>query len=135
SSYFGVFVFFFSSRRRHTRFSRDWSSDVCSSDLIAVVDGEVPGRIVGLDHIAEGGKGFPRQGFDGQGRQRGGSHGKLRENPGEAPGSGNDPCRRAGARRPGASGGEAGVEAEARDLPDLLQAGVEFGGPFIVTPG
>src|SRR5690606_6301077 len=28
--------FFFSSRRRHTRFSRDWSSDVCSSDLEAV---------------------------------------------------------------------------------------------------
>src|SRR5690606_38557049 len=27
------FLFFFSSRRRHTRFSRDWSSDVCSSDL------------------------------------------------------------------------------------------------------
>src|SRR5690606_39876270 len=27
--------FFFSSRRRHTRFSRDWSSDVCSSDLAA----------------------------------------------------------------------------------------------------
>src|SRR5690606_19393900 len=27
--------FFFSSRRRHTRFSRDWSSDVCSSDLLA----------------------------------------------------------------------------------------------------
>src|SRR5690606_39881393 len=26
--------FFFSSRRRHTRFSRDWSSDVCSSDLL-----------------------------------------------------------------------------------------------------
>src|SRR5690606_40148658 len=25
----------FSSRRRHTRFSRDWSSDVCSSDLVA----------------------------------------------------------------------------------------------------
>src|SRR5690606_40923438 len=25
--------FFFSSRRRHTRVSRDWSSDVCSSDL------------------------------------------------------------------------------------------------------
>src|SRR5207302_7030545 len=29
-------VFFFSSRRRHTRFSRDWSSDVCSSDLVRV---------------------------------------------------------------------------------------------------
>src|SRR2546429_6070508 len=27
-------VFFFSSRRRHTRCSRDWSSDVCSSDLM-----------------------------------------------------------------------------------------------------
>src|SRR5690606_39723038 len=29
-------AFVFSSRRRHTRFSRDWSSDVCSSDLEAV---------------------------------------------------------------------------------------------------
>src|SRR5690606_40069441 len=29
--------FFFSSRRRHTRFSRDWSSDVCSSDLPIVL--------------------------------------------------------------------------------------------------
>src|SRR5690606_37932830 len=28
------YFFFFSSRRRHTRFSRDWSSDVCSSDLV-----------------------------------------------------------------------------------------------------
>src|SRR3989449_11670791 len=28
-----VFFFFFSSRRRHTRCSRDWCSDVCSSDL------------------------------------------------------------------------------------------------------
>src|SRR5439155_7803685 len=30
-------VFFFSSRRRHTRWPRDWSSDVCSSDLIEKV--------------------------------------------------------------------------------------------------
>src|SRR2546429_1551751 len=30
-----LFLFFFSSRRRHTRCSRDWSSDVCSSDLAA----------------------------------------------------------------------------------------------------
>src|SRR5437868_15246641 len=29
-------IFFFSSRRRHTRSKRDWSSDVCSSDLQAV---------------------------------------------------------------------------------------------------
>src|SRR2546429_3730510 len=34
-----VYVFFFfSSRRRHTRCSRDWSSDVCSSDLVARMD-------------------------------------------------------------------------------------------------
>src|SRR3989449_11190062 len=31
-----VMSFFFSSRRRHTRCSRDWSSDVCSSDLETV---------------------------------------------------------------------------------------------------
>src|SRR5437870_9642228 len=30
---FFPFFFFFSSRRRHTRWPRDWSSDVCSSDL------------------------------------------------------------------------------------------------------
>src|SRR6185369_17516547 len=31
-----MFCFFFSSRRRHTRFKCDWSSDVCSSDLPTV---------------------------------------------------------------------------------------------------
>src|SRR5690625_6296092 len=30
-------LFFFSSRRRHTRWPRDWSSDVCSSDLLTIV--------------------------------------------------------------------------------------------------
>src|SRR2546427_1149066 len=35
-------LFFFSSRRRHTRFDCDWSSDVCSSDLLAAP---------GLDHV------------------------------------------------------------------------------------
>src|SRR2546421_7381081 len=30
------FFFFFSSRRRHTRSDRDWSSDVCSSDLVRI---------------------------------------------------------------------------------------------------
>src|SRR5437879_10206435 len=34
--------FFFSSRRRHTRYIGDWSSDVCSSDL-ACQDPQVPG--------------------------------------------------------------------------------------------
>src|SRR5687768_18425613 len=33
--------FFFSSRRRHTRCSRDWSSDVCSSDLLSGRYGDV----------------------------------------------------------------------------------------------
>src|SRR5215475_4494175 len=39
--------FFFSSRRRHTRFSRDWSSDVCSSDLEQL--GELRVRLEGKD--------------------------------------------------------------------------------------
>src|SRR5699024_11638916 len=39
-----VSYFFFSSRRRHTRSKRDWSSDVCSSDL---------GRVIGAQRRAE----------------------------------------------------------------------------------
>src|SRR5438128_5463258 len=35
-----VCFFFFSSRRRHTRCYRDWSSDVCSSDLLPAYDGK-----------------------------------------------------------------------------------------------
>src|SRR3712207_8415748 len=38
-------MFFFSSRRRHTRYWRDWSSDVCSSDLE-----ELRGTYTGLAH-------------------------------------------------------------------------------------
>src|SRR2546429_9120444 len=34
-----MLLFFFSSRRRHTRCSRDWSSDVCSSDLLRMALG------------------------------------------------------------------------------------------------
>src|SRR2546421_4721157 len=37
-------MFFFSSRRRHTRSDRDWSSDVCSSDLLHHVPGMRPIR-------------------------------------------------------------------------------------------
>src|SRR5438132_8427937 len=33
-------MFFFSSRRRHTRSLCDWSSDVCSSDLVALLERE-----------------------------------------------------------------------------------------------
>src|SRR3989449_5945534 len=63
-----LLFFFFSSRRRHTRCSRDWSSDVCSSDLgreglvddtaarvSAAVDGLVPRWIVrprSLEHVS-----------------------------------------------------------------------------------
>src|SRR2546429_2288360 len=36
-----LFFFFFSSRRRHTRCSRDWSSDVCSSDLLYINGGGI----------------------------------------------------------------------------------------------
>src|SRR3712207_9429215 len=40
------FFFFFSSRRRHTRYWRDWSSDVCSSDLSG-------SRDISSDFVAE----------------------------------------------------------------------------------
>src|SRR3712207_9401081 len=39
--------FFFSSRRRHTRYWRDWSSDVCSSDLGAQCGGRLLGGRLG----------------------------------------------------------------------------------------
>src|SRR5439155_11874305 len=38
------FFFFFSSRRRHTRWPRDWSSDVCSSDLVSLFAIEYSGK-------------------------------------------------------------------------------------------
>src|SRR5439155_26889038 len=42
------FFFFFSSRRRHTRWPRDWSSDVCSSDLAFC-----GGDILSVDMVSE----------------------------------------------------------------------------------
>src|SRR2546430_13590826 len=41
----GVWFFFFSSRRRHTRFDCDWSSDVCSSDLEKYADSPQLGQV------------------------------------------------------------------------------------------
>src|SRR5207245_5718687 len=41
-------IFFFSSRRRHTRCYRDWSSDVCSSDLGLAVPGDAKDRVRSL---------------------------------------------------------------------------------------
>src|SRR2546428_834767 len=46
-------VFFFSSRRRHTRSDRDWSSDVCSSDLTLLKRAYARGR--GVRHVAGAG--------------------------------------------------------------------------------
>src|SRR5690606_41127850 len=39
--------FFFSSRRRHTSFSRDWSSDVCSYDLVRITGSRAIERFTG----------------------------------------------------------------------------------------
>src|SRR5690625_7906308 len=44
-----LFLFFFSSRRRHTRWPRDWSSDVCSSDLAEEVVRAVIDELDGVD--------------------------------------------------------------------------------------
>src|SRR5436189_1317706 len=41
----GLFFFFFSSRRRHTRYIGDWSSDVCSSDLVRDEEDGRPGLL------------------------------------------------------------------------------------------
>src|ERR1022692_1207612 len=48
--YDNYYLFFFSSRRRHTRLQGDWSSDVCSSDLLALlsVDDDGLGRVARL---------------------------------------------------------------------------------------
>src|SRR5690606_39496098 len=43
--------FFVPSRRRHTRFSRDWSSDVCSSDLVGVNQYESGDYLRDVSHI------------------------------------------------------------------------------------
>src|SRR3712207_8384208 len=40
-----MIFFFFSSRRRHTRYWRDWSSDVCSSDLVGRIFTKNPIKI------------------------------------------------------------------------------------------
>src|SRR5690606_41199634 len=61
-------LFFFSSRRRHTSFSRDWSSDVCSSDLLLQ---QAEGRLLAVGDqvrleppLAQRGGGHPAHGGD-----------------------------------------------------------------------
>src|SRR6266576_4152949 len=51
---FNICFFFFSSRRRHTSSLRDWSSDVCSSDLLLdepTVGLDIASRQFMLDHV------------------------------------------------------------------------------------
>src|SRR5437867_11035973 len=48
---FNISIFFFSSRRRHTRSYGDWSSDVCSSDLLPRMDGITVCRMLKSDPI------------------------------------------------------------------------------------
>src|SRR2546422_355285 len=66
--------FFFSSRRRHTRCSRDWSSDVCSSDLGGGSLGFGVGAAIGAKiavgrerpvvlHLGDGALGYSAMGF------------------------------------------------------------------------
>src|SRR6266568_5408422 len=51
-----IFYFFFSSRRRHTRWNCDWSSDVCSSDLLRGDQEKAGmGAVDGCDGVADGG--------------------------------------------------------------------------------
>src|SRR3989440_1753192 len=63
-----VYIFFFSSRRRHTRSDRDWSSDVCSSDLFDEGELENKRRIRELE-ATMGDLGFS---FHNNGAKRGG---------------------------------------------------------------
>src|SRR5437016_8850069 len=51
--YFLMFsVFFFSSRRRHTRLVSDWSSDVCSSDLCRSSSRRAPSGVAAIKDLA-----------------------------------------------------------------------------------
>src|SRR5437762_9054202 len=64
-----ICCFFFSSRRRHTRYIGDWSSDVCSSDLIGLVRDGKPMRVTAViaDTAAElaGGPASIHKAFEG----------------------------------------------------------------------
>src|SRR5258705_9820184 len=113
-STFSLVFFFFSSRRRHTRCLSDWSSDVCSSDLIYehlqlvdAVDVELLGRErVGRRARGRGGGRGGGGGGGGGGRRRASTR-RVR--------SGR--CRRA-ARRQRRTLGEVGQQHAARRVDD-----------------
>src|SRR5207249_5644642 len=70
SQYIRIIFFFFSSRRRHTRSKRDWSSDVCSSDLrsgrCAAASPAVYRRLVYMAFLNRPPCNKPRRGIDGE---------------------------------------------------------------------
>src|SRR6266446_8651825 len=81
------FFFFFSSRRRHTRLQGDWSSDVCSSDLVQgpIISPSNPRRLYFNDSVAVGivGGGFIE--LAAQDPERGMNFYMLLQQPGDKP--------------------------------------------------
>src|SRR2546427_3034198 len=106
------FVFFFSSRRRHTRFDCDWSSDVCSSDLQAAAR---PRLLCALDLLpADRGRGADDR-ADGDGVE-GDARSILRRD---------DPDRARGPAEPGDRDERAGDDAGAAPGPNARRARAE----------
>src|SRR5215204_6755194 len=60
------FFFFFSSRRRHTRSLCDWSSDVCSSDLVMQLEAQLGDRDVTIELSEEASQWLIAHGYDEQ---------------------------------------------------------------------
>src|SRR5215470_2991937 len=96
-----LYLFFFSSRRRHTRCYRDWSSDVCSSDL-------------DCHHHADGGQ-HAELAHGAQHRET--DHGEA--------GGGGGGGRDVGASEAGEGGGDGGADVAVAALPLVEQATVE----------
>src|SRR5439155_6947105 len=77
-------LFFFSSRRRHTRWPRDWSSDVCSSDLAGRIVRGLQGVVgspsfLNASHIVATAKHFIGDGGTANGVDRGDNRASERE--------------------------------------------------------
>src|SRR5262249_62079335 len=100
-------IFFFSSRRRHTRLVSDWSSDVCSSDLRVQLCRPAPGTEPGRQVAAAGADDEAGFGTVVQAAQRVGA---VRQGPRERRG----PGERTGEGRGGEEGGGVGGGAKER---------------------
>src|SRR5437764_10250962 len=76
-------MFFFSSRRRHTRYIGDWSSDVCSSDLPSLAASGPGGGAVRAEPVARSGSGVQSRGIDTPRREEGGGQTRSEEHTSE----------------------------------------------------